>query len=553
MRLVMVGSLVQAFLDGVKPLRTYFSRLAVTDQAKKGRTKVLQLVITVLLLFSLVVLEGMIAFNYFTYQTLGSLLDTPYLGMFLATLAAFLLLFLLGSIGLSSIIYSGKDIALVSTLPVTEVELLTSRLLIAYILYLPIYVALVLPAIVVASFVEGVGLLFVLGALCLLAFGPLLPLSLAAVVATALVRLSKGRRFKMVEQLFTFVVMLGFSLVMITVFSRNLEEGSSFQVDYQSMMLSFDSLFTALTRLFPLFVGQAKMVWSFSGLITQTLVILLCALVASLWIGRGYERSLSLVASAQSVTRRKKKNGSSKEMSPTLSLMVRELEVIKSHSVFMIEVVGELLLPLILLGVYALTGVLGEIEGMASMVASSPYLSYGIFLAVSLLSSISMLSSTSVSRQGPLFALDRVLPVKARVFVWAKLLVHLVLVGGTNLLYLVLALLFFKVPGAHLLWMAPLTLLTIFSIAAFGLAIDYKRPMLSWSIPQQAMKSNLNGLLGMLAALGVLALVGSALLVPQVLGAKPLIGIVLSALVLVGLVSLAWKAALTHASSTLSR
>lgn len=240
-------------------------------------------------------------------------------------------------------------------------------------------------------------------------------------------------------------------------------------------------------------------------------------------------------------------------MSQTRTLIVRELEVIRSQSVFMIELVGELLIPLILLGVYALTGVLGEIQGVATQVASSPYLPYGLVLGVLLISSISMLSSTSVSRQGPQFALDKVLPLSPRAFVKAKLALHLCLVGTTNLVYLVVSLLFFRLSLMHLLWMVPLTLFVVFSIAAFGLAIDYKRPLLTWTIPQQAMKSNMNGLLGMGSSLGVLMVEGIALFVPILLASSPETGIGLSLLVAAGLCFLSWKVCLRHASSAFSR
>lgn len=552
MRIHVIFLLVKAFLDGVKPLKTYFSRLTVPDSSKKGR--VIQIVLTALLIFSLGVLLMMLTFNYYTYQTLGVLLGIPHLGMFLACLAGFSFLFFFGSIGLSSIIYGGKDITLASTLPVSEQELLLSRLIIAYVLYFPLYLGIMLPAIAVAAFLQGLSILFLLGSIVLLLLGPLLPLCLALLIATALVRLSKGKRFRMFEQLFSFVLVLGFSLGMITAFSRNLGDSSSFQVDFQAMVASMGSIFDTLTRLFPFFMMQAGMLWVWADFGLQVLLLLALPLVISLAVGRGYARSLSLVSSSQSMTRKKKeRRGSYRAMSITQTLIVRDLEVIKGHSVFMIEVVGELFIPLILLGVYALTGVLGELEGMASLVANSPYLPYGLFLGVALLSSMTMLSSTSVSRQGPQFALDKVLPLTPRAFVKAKLVLHLLLVGVTNIVYLSLSLLFFKLSFIHLLWMAPLTLLVIFSIAAFGLAIDYKRPLLDWSIPQQAMKSNMNGLLGMGAALGVLVLVGLALFVPMILIPSPALGIGLAIIVATGLCLFSWKTVVLQASSALCR
>lgn len=554
MRTTVVCILVRAFLDGVRPLQTYFSRLSVTNGSKKG--KILQIVLTFVLVFSLGMFEVMLAFNYYTYQTLGTLIDIPYLGLFLASLAGFFFLFLLGSIGLSSIIYRGKDIMMVSTFPVREQELLISRLLIAYILYFPLYVGILLPALVVATLLQGVSILCILGSLALVFLGPLLPLSLALFVTTILVRLSRGRRFRMFEQLFSFVVLLGFSLVMITAFSRNMEEGSPFLVDYQSLMLSVGNTFRILTKVFPFFVMQAGMLWSWSAFSLQVLLLLVVSSLLCLIVGRGYERSLSLVASSQSVTRKKGRQGKHdayRVMSQTRTLMVRELEVIKGQSVFMIEVVGELLIPLILLGVYALTGVLGEIQAVATSVASSSYLPYGLVLAVLLISSISMLSSTSVSRQGPQFALDKVLPVRPGEFVKAKLIVHLLLVGGTDVVYLVLALLFFRLSLVHLIWMVPFILLALFSIAAFGLAIDYKRPMLTWSIPQQAMKSNMNGLLGMGSSLGVFIVEGIALFAPIILFSSNVIGIGLSLLVATFLCFVSWKVVVGHASSALSK
>lgn len=554
MRINIVFLLVRAFLDGVKPLQTYFSRLTVAKGSKKG--KFMQMALTALLVFSFGILLLMVGFNYYSYQTLGVLTGIPYLGMFLAALAGFSFLFLMGFVGLSSIIYRGKDITLASTLPVRDVELLVSRLFIAYILYVPLYVGIVLPGIVVGAFLEGVSFLFVMGSLCLVLLGPLLPLSLALLVATSLVRLSKGRRFRMLEQLFSFFVILGFSLVMIALFSRNIGEGSSFQVDFQAMMLSVGTTFETLTRVFPLFVLQAKMLWSVPALIGQILLLVLFPSAICLVVGRGYARSLSFVVSSQSVMRKKgarKGQGLPKAMSITHTLMVRELEVIKSQSVFMIELVGELLIPLILLGVYALTGVLGDLEGAASLVANSPYLPYGLFLGVLLISSISMLSSTSVSRQGPLFSMDKVLPLRPSDFVKAKLALHLLLVGTTNLLYLAVALLFFKLSLLSLVWMAPLALLLVCSNAAFGLAIDYKRPLLTWSIPQQAMKSNMNGLLGMGSSLGVLIVGGVALFAPILLIASPAMGIGLTLVVASLLCLLSWKVCLHHASCAFSR
>ncbi|MDT4762892.1 hypothetical protein [Sphaerochaeta sp. PS] len=551
MRFHVVLLQVVAFLEGVRPLRTYFSRLTVAKKTVKGR--VVQIGVTILLVSSLLMLEAMMGFNYFTYQMLGSLMGIPHLGIFLASLVGFFLTFLIGSIGLSSIVYSGKDIQLLGTLPVSGKELLFSRLLIAYILYSPLYMAVVLPALVAGIFLNGVGFLYLLGSLALLALGPLFPLSLALLAANLLIRLAKGRRYRMLEQLFSFLVMLSFSLAMIATFSRSLEDGATLTVDYQAMLSLVGPIFQRLVALFPLFALQAKALFSWSALMGNLVFLLLFTFGSTVLVSKGYLHTLSLVASAQSSVKKRGQQKSFRQRSVTFTLMKRDLEVIQSQSVFMIELVGELLIPLILLGVYALTGVLGELQGLLGDFVHTRYLPYGIFLAVALFSSICMLSSTSISRQGPLFMLDKIYPLKPEQFVKAKLLLHLLLVGGASLVYLALALLFFRLPLLHILWMWTLQLVVVCTVACFGLAIDYRKPLLEWTIPQQAMKSNLNGLLGLAAAICVIAIVFTALMVPTILFSMPVLGFFLALAASLALCALGWKVCVKSSYVALSR
>jgi ABC-2 type transport system permease protein len=90
-------------------------------------------------------------------------------------------------------------------------------------------------------------------------------------------------------------------------------------------------------------------------------------------------------------------------------------------------------------------------------------------------------------------------------------------------------------------------------IACLQLAIDYHHPRLDWKVSQQAMKSNLNGLFGMLAAFMSLALFALILLLPMLIG----LSMVLSVLLLFGLTglgfSLSYRLALRGARVLLSK
>jgi hypothetical protein len=73
----------------------------------------------------------------------------------------------------------------------------------------------------------------------------------------------------------------------------------------------------------------------------------------------------------------------------------------------------------------------------------------------------------------------------------------------------------------NLPWMLALGFFTILGTGALSLAVDYRRPLLDWKIPQQAMKRNFNGLIGMGIGLLYLAVVASAVLLAYLAGLTP--------------------------------
>jgi ABC-2 type transport system permease protein len=198
-------------------------------------------------------------------------------------------------------------------------------------------------------------------------------------------------------------------------------------------------------------------------------------------------------------------------------------------------------------------GILDELAEVVSQLTQTGVFLQLVYLLLLLFANFSMISSTSVSRQGKRFDLDKQYPLDASTFVQAKLLFHLVLVFIPHTLYLVAALLLLSLPPLHLLWMIPLSLLCIGMIACLHLAIDYHHPRLDWKVSQQAMKSNLNGLYGMLITFAVLALFALILLLPILVG----LSTELSILLLFGLTglgfSLSYRLALSQARSLLSK
>jgi ABC-2 type transport system permease protein len=476
----------------------------------------------------------MFGMNFYSYQVLGMMIDIPDMGMFVACLTGFAFLLVFSSSSVSAILYRGKDEPMVISFPVTEKEMVASRLFIAYFANVATYAMVVFPALVATSFINGVQPVLVLGGLFLLVTGPLLPLSLGILVSSLTLRLTKGKRHILLEQLVSLFLIVGLMLAMTGTFARNLSSGDTFAIDYQSMLTNSANTLKNLYHSLAIFAWQGRMVFQFRYLLFFLLGNLAMTALLVYFVAKGFNLCFSYAQSNQ-VRHRKGETGKSRSLGLTRSLMKREMECIMSSSAFTFELFGELCIPVILLVVYGLSGVLEEMESLVNQVSSSPYFAYGVFALISLFSNISMLSSTSVSRQGTLFEMDRSYPVKGSQFVKAKLYFHVALVYPANILYLIVSLVFFQLPLLHLLWMGPLSLGIIVSCAAFGLGIDYAHPLLDWTLARQAVKGNLNGLFSMLCSFLVILVEIGFLVAPVFFWHSKELGIALALIFILGL------------------
>lgn len=546
MRVVLL--LVRAFFSGTKPLKDFFERISAS------RSRIVSILASFLIVIVFIYLGVILGVNYYSYQTLGLLLGYPYLGLIFAALLGFAFQLFYSLASGTSLLYGAKDILLVGSLAVRHSELGASRLLIAYFLQAPMYWFVTFPSLIVGLWIEGFSLVYLLGGLLFLLIGPLFALSFSVVISMVLVRLTKGKNHKMAEELVSAISLVLLILMLTVSLTRNMTDNDSLlSFNYEAMLQVYAPIIEKILGLFPFFRMQAQVVTS---LVSQLIflasgVLLFIGLV--LLVGNTYAANLSYVLSNQSRARTRKVKHTLRSASPQRALMKRELLIIRSESMFVFEIVGELGIPVLLLVLYSFMGILDELAEVASQLIETGVFLQLVYLLLLLFANLSMISSTSVSRQGKRFGLDKQYPLGAGTYVQAKLLFHLMLVFIPHTLYLTAALLLLSLPLAHILWMIPLSLLCIGMIACLQLAIDYHHPRLDWKVSQQAMKSNLNGLFGMLAAFISLALFALVLLLPMLIG----LSMVLSVLLLFGLTglgfSLSYRLALNQARILLSK
>ena len=248
------------------------------------------------------------------------------------------------------------------------------------------------------------------------------------------------------------------------------------------------------------------------------LFIGLCVLLVFLLMFLGNRFFYKSVLSGQEVVRRRravpidawgrKRIGS---VTPLMALLVREWRLFFRTPVFVMNgITGAIMGPfMIIVTLFGKDRQSSEIF----LVLNNPQFALPVALAaVGLMlfaGGMNITASTALSREGAGFWISKMIPVTPRIQVAAKLLHSSVVAALCMAATGVALMIFIKLVFWRLLVAFILGILGSVLITVLGLLIDILRPKLEWTNPQEAVKSNLNGFLGIMvtfAVIGILAL-----------------------------------------------
>jgi len=512
-------ALVSATIRGT----TVFSADGLRDLARRQKPWVL-----VLAAFGLLV--GVAAFAvslvgvFAGIAAVGAAAGHPELALFYALLMAWLLLFVTGiPIALSVLAYS-KDLRLLRVLPVRPSQIVAAKGVLLYLYALPMSTLVLVPAIAVSARALG-SPAFWIAAAAHLAVSPLVPVALSVFVVLALMRLVDLSRFRTALEVAGMAVGVVLVIGMQTFLQRTMVatmSGGQF-----SSPTEFPDLFATLAPALPPVAWAARSFVAGVGplpLAASIGLALACAAAAFAVAPLGFLRDEG-ERSARARRRRGAGAAASAALdgagSVTRSLLGRELAILGSNSTFIFEAVGEVLILPILLCVYAFL-LPRETSGQAlAFIASVPWSGPALLGVLVLMTNLTTVSPTSISREGRLFGLSLSIPVAGRVQAKAKLALHMILYGAAFLLDCAIAVVLFEIPPVSLVYYLPAGL--AFQVVGFcaGMYLDLKRPMLKWTHPQQAMKNNTNALGAMGGTAAIALVVGAPAAFAIAKGASP--------------------------------
>jgi ABC-2 type transport system permease protein len=379
-----------------------------------------------------------------------------------------------------SLLYYSSDLAMLLAMPVRPRSILAARFFLLYLYCLPVHLVLFVPALWLQAAAAGTTAAALLGALLALFVYPLLPLSLAVLAALALMKAVNLSRWRTLLE----TIGMGLGTVLAVGFPLALSR----------------SAFAALTGtaggpmpgLFGLFAGMCHalppLAWTASAVLpgaSPWAFLLSAAVPAALAAAATAAAAAGLTVDVMESrmparpARHADRRGQAGAVRGVLrTLLGREWAILASSSTFIFEAAGELLVLPLLLAVYGLVIPRQYLLAALKAVNGTTFLPLAVTGAIALMTGLSTVSATSLSREGRHFGISLTVPVAGRTQVGAKLLLHLLLFGPAFLLDCGIAWWLFRYPPVSLVFMLPAGLAVLVLSFSAGIFFDLKRPIL---------------------------------------------------------------------------
>ncbi len=486
----------------------------LSNSGNKQKGKVSRGLMTVVLL---VLVAGSLV--WFEVRALDILipLKSPEILLKMLVFASMLMTFVYGFLQVLSRMYFTKDIALLAYLPTRDTTVYTAKLSGQFLYEIAVSTLLILPGTVVYMVRLGFDAALLCRALMLCVLTPILPICLCAVISGALTKVPGfWKHRETVTTVFTVILLLG---VFTFSFFTGQAGGRSSDDESMRMMVTGLSSLTdeVIARVPPAAWGAEAMMGNWLSMLLLFAVSAASLGLCMLLFGRNY---ISEAASGNESTADFKKvdlaNVRIEKKSALMALTKREIrEMLRTPAYLINGMLGPVIMPT-LMTVMMLVSIMSAAEGGIQAVLEGLGNGKGIMLIVtifmtcmvSLMAGMNSVASTAVSREGKRHGLMMSYPVSARTIVRSKFLAGLFFSMLGVLPPPMICLILIPGFGSYALLMLLWTGLLAYCGTAAGLAIDLGRPKLDWINENQAIKQNMNQILGMLLIFVVLGIFG---------------------------------------------
>ncbi len=530
--------------------------LSLADGRKRKRDSSVTRMLSVMALVAIVAVY--MVFLELKVMDILMALGAPQLLPKLLVAFSVVLTFMMGLFQVISSLYFSRDIAILGYLPVKSRTVYMARICGSLIQEIVIALVFIIPGTIIYFTRVGFDGGMLARALLVTVLAPVIPVSLAALLAGILTKLPGfWKHREAVITVFSIIVILATLFVSFTL--SNLQNATAGDEGFVNSVKMITDKIDSVTMGIPpvrwlsagLTEGGMNLVWGLLGACG--------ALALVCWLFGG--NYLPTASRALENTGIRKKVDMGKERirgaSPMRALMVREMrEMIRTPAYLTNGLLISLIMPTVMVAIILFSTGNAHEGGLVGLLEQTnfPLARLAVALVITAMMSLMMgmnaTAATGVSREGHRHALMRSLPVTSKTILksklWTAVIFQVIGIIPAAVMTGIMIPGFWKYAVMMLVWGS----LLAFIGACLGLIIDVTRPRMDWINETQAIKSGTNQVISLLVYIVILGLiaVGSVFALGKPFFTVPVFSLILTGiLLLLSLGSYAWVGHMTKA------
>lgn len=390
-------------------------------------------------------------------------------------------------------LFGFKDYDMVMSLPVSNSQIVASRLILLYSINIVFVLIIMIPMMLAYGILAQPGIQFYVFSILTLFFIPLIPIIIAAIIGTILTYLTMRFRYSnIVYIVFVFLLLIG-----MMVFPYLLGDSNEALVEISQ------EINNQVSNIYPMSQYYSKAV--IEGDIVSLIIFMLASLLAfsafSLLIGKVFKRINSVLMTGRYRRKGQTRLKSSKSSSPLKALYKKELKRYFASVVYVmntgfgvvIMVLGAIALPFI--DINTMTGEMNITGAVKDLIP--------IFVVFCIATSSTTMASISI--EGKHFWIAKSLPVSELMIFKSKILVNFTILAPV--LFATLLICFtMELPFIDSLLILLLAASFSVFVSIYGLVINLSFPSLIWTNETVIVKQSTSSMISIFTSIGMVAI-----------------------------------------------
>ncbi len=397
---------------------------------------------------------------------------------------AVILMFFLGIPIIASVFFFSKDTKFLITLPVTETDIIFSKLSTVYIFLLGISTMFLLPSIITYLIGSGFSISVIFFGIIGYFMAPLLPLLISALIILAFNKYIRKTKYKNILTVLSNIVLI----VVIIVIQLGITQYGSNPEQVQRAILNNESFISMVGSSFPPSIWLTKMILGSIVDFLYFMGINLLFMLTLYYLAKTFFRKSMMYSTVSSVN--SKKDLYFKKHSIAYQLIKRHILIIVKEPTFLLNTVLSMIVPVILL-VLMLFSRQFSID-LLNSVEIKPFMMLIVSVFVISPSIVSNISSTVITREGKAFWELKALPIDSKLNIKYRIWTTVAINTVGSFMLLILAIFIFPMTIEMIAIVLLFTIITTLLFATIDFIVNIYRPILHWTHPTAAVKNNLN-------------------------------------------------------------